>query len=137
MPEGSIALVRDDLSFPLVYLKACEGVRPDVRLINRAFLTRSWSIPKIRRAYPDVALPGGLYTDRKAAGERDTYDLTDFIEQNVDRHPIFLHEFSPEMPEYEQTRGWTGRFDLLPWGLLTRGMTPKTGGFSPSLNRRA
>ena len=120
MPAGSIALVRDDLSFPLSYLKACEGVRPDVRLINRAFLTREWGRIKVSRAYSDVVLPSGLYTYQKIGGEEHTYDLTDFLESNIDRHPIFLHEFAPGMEEYEVSRGWAGRFDILPWGMLTR-----------------
>ena len=120
MPEGSMALLRNDLSFPIVYLQACQGVRPDVHLINRAFLTREWSREKVLRAYPDVILPAGTYDPKAGPKAADVYNLTDLIEQNIDRHPILLHEFAPGSAEYEEVRGWTGRFDVLPWGMLTR-----------------
>ena len=117
MPPNTLVLVRGDLSFPLVYLQACERQRPDVWILNRPFLEFPWSRSRYLAAHSGLELPEGLY-DPIPTGFPGTYALTDLMQLNIDRRPILLQYFDAMLVEYKQVAQWAGRFDILPIGFL-------------------
>jgi len=117
MPPNTLALVRGDLSFPLIYLQACEGQRPDVWILNRPFLEFPWSRSRYLAAFPGLELPEGLY-DPFPTGFPGTYALTDLMQLNIDRRPILFQYFDAMLLEYKQVAQWAGRFEILPVGFL-------------------
>jgi hypothetical protein len=60
LPRGAVALTSGDLQYyPLLYLQACEGARPDVAVLNTAMMKGEWFaqkqvLPRQRRFHQAV-----------------------------------------------------------------------------------
>ena len=55
MEPGGLALVENwDFYSPWLYLHFVDGLRPDIKLLDKELLRRSWYIDFIRRNFPDI-----------------------------------------------------------------------------------
>ncbi|XP_027518420.1 transmembrane protein 260 isoform X3 [Corapipo altera] len=59
MPMGAVILLRGDLpGNALRYLHYCEGMRPDITLVDQEMMTYEWYLPKLAKHLPGVYFPG-------------------------------------------------------------------------------
>uniref|UniRef100_A0A8C3TAI3 Transmembrane protein 260 n=1 Tax=Chelydra serpentina TaxID=8475 RepID=A0A8C3TAI3_CHESE len=59
MPPDAIILLRGDLpGNSLRYLHYCEGMRPDVTLVDQEMMTYEWYLPKMAKHLPGISFPG-------------------------------------------------------------------------------
>ncbi|KAM4625171.1 protein O-mannosyl-transferase TMEM260 [Polymixia lowei] len=85
VPADSIILTRGDLpGNSLRYLHYCQGVRPDVRLVDQEMMTYSWYVAKLGRHHPGVHFPGRWWDPVKPE-EKETFSLEQFLSRNTQR----------------------------------------------------
>ncbi|KAG8449420.1 hypothetical protein GDO86_016172 [Hymenochirus boettgeri] len=62
MPNNSILLLRGDLpGNSLRYLHYCEGLRPDLSLVDQEMMTYRWYVPRLANHMSNVYFPGNLW----------------------------------------------------------------------------
>ncbi|XP_062824705.1 protein O-mannosyl-transferase TMEM260 isoform X2 [Anolis carolinensis] len=67
MPPDAIVLLRGDLpGNSLRYLHYCEGMRPDVTLVDQEMMTYHWYLPKLAKHLPGVVFPGDRWNPTEA-----------------------------------------------------------------------
>ncbi|XP_059210076.1 transmembrane protein 260 [Centropristis striata] len=105
VPSDSIILTRGDLpGNSLRYVYYCQGVRPDVRLVDQEMMTYPWYVAKLAEHQPGVHFPGRWW-DPVHPEEKDTFSLEQFLSHNMQRHvfaciglpdgdPSWQHSFS-------------------------------------------
>ncbi|XP_053142782.1 transmembrane protein 260 isoform X2 [Hemicordylus capensis] len=127
MPPNAIVLLRGDLpGNSLRYLHYCEGVRPDVSLVDQEMMTYHWYLPKLAKHLPGVFFPGnrwnpveGLFPDGTI-----TFNLHHFLKVNKHKEIfvcIGLHEGDPT---------WRKAYSLWPWGSCDK-LVPSKDLFDP------
>ncbi|XP_029350355.1 transmembrane protein 260 isoform X2 [Echeneis naucrates] len=83
VPKDSIILTRGDLpGNSLRYLYYCQGVRPDVRLVDQEMMTYSWYVAKLAQHHPGVHFPGRWW-DPVHPEEKNTFNLEQFLSHNM------------------------------------------------------
>ncbi len=108
LPENAVYVpVADHQTFPLLYLQAVEGLRPDVTLLRKYGYLDLTALPGLLESGEDS---WGRFPKRRHDGE-----ILNWVLNNTDR-PVFLH------PQ-EATRGLDAR--LVPAGLLLQALRPK------------
>ncbi|CAJ1073650.1 transmembrane protein 260 [Xyrichtys novacula] len=111
VPNNSIILTRGDLpGNSLRYLYYCEGVRPDVRLVDQEMMTYSWYVAKLAQHHPGVHFPGRWW-DPVHPEEKDTFDLEQFLLHNTQRDVVACIGLPEGDPSWQQS------FSRWPWGV--------------------
>lgn len=85
MPPDAIILLRGDLpGNALRYLHYCEGLRPDVSLVDQEMMTYEWYLPKVARHLPGVHFPGDRWNPVEGVlpSGMVTFNLYHFLEMN-------------------------------------------------------
>jgi hypothetical protein len=112
LPQHALVLCQGDLiSNPLIYLTRCEGIRPDVQVIDESLLTYRWSGRLVAARYPNVILPGVRYFP----GEKDAYDIRQLLDANYAQQPIFIYG-----GYHAGDLSTNGHYDLWPLGIGDR-----------------
>ncbi|XP_064008749.1 protein O-mannosyl-transferase TMEM260 isoform X2 [Pogoniulus pusillus] len=128
MPMDAVILLRGDLpGNALRYVHYCEGMRPDVTLIDQEMMTYKWYLPKLAKHLPDVYFPGdqwnpveGVLPDGKL-----TFNLHHFLKVNKHKEVfvcIGLHEGDST---------WRRSYSLWPWGTCEK-LVPSDVAFDPA-----
>ncbi|XP_021508020.1 protein O-mannosyl-transferase TMEM260 isoform X1 [Meriones unguiculatus] len=113
MPHDAIILLRGDLpGNSLRYLHYCEGLRPDVSLVDQEMMTYEWYLPKMARHLPGVHFPGDRWNPVEGVlpSGMVTFNLYHFLEMNKQKETfvcIGIHEGDPT---------WKKEYSLWPWG---------------------
>ncbi|XP_053331401.1 transmembrane protein 260 [Spea bombifrons] len=121
LPNNTLLLLRGDLpGNSLRYLHYCEGLRPDIALVDQEMMTYDWYLPKIAKHIPNVYFPGNRWNpvETKLPGGTVTFNLQHFLKVNEHRETfvcIGLHEG-------DQT--WKRSHTLWPWGSCEK-LVPK------------
>ncbi|XP_074548789.1 protein O-mannosyl-transferase TMEM260 [Halichoeres trimaculatus] len=124
VPNNSIILTRGDLpGNSLRYLYFCEGVRPDVRLVDQEMMTYSWYVAKLAQHHPGVHFPGRLW-DPVHPEEKDTFSLEQFLMHNTQRDVVACIGLPEGDPSWEKS------FSRWPWGVCDV-LVPAQGQFHP------
>mmetsp|Transcript_21047 Transcript_21047/g.30398 ORF Transcript_21047/g.30398 Transcript_21047/m.30398 type:complete len:795 (-) Transcript_21047:201-2585(-) len=117
LPNNSVLLINYDMQWTSVrYMQACEGIRPDVTVINLSMMTYQWFQHK-RSLYPHLSFPGAYhsYESSEAVKSKLAFTLSQFIEENIAEHPIFLSgKLSFRDTVFESS------YELVPYGLVSR-----------------
>ncbi len=112
-PEGALVLTQGDLiGNAMRGLQACEGVRPELRVIDQQLLTYPWYSTRLRRAFPDVHFPEG---DRWHPSAPGAFRLQQLLVANAQRPLIVCGGFKT---------GDVTDFRAVPWGLCERLLPP-------------
>ncbi|KAK2891755.1 protein O-mannosyl-transferase TMEM260 isoform X1 [Channa argus] len=83
--NDSIILTRGDLpGNSLRYLYYCQGVRPDIRLVDQEMMTYTWYVAKLAKHHPGVHFPGRWWDPVHPEG-KDTFSLEQFLSHNIQR----------------------------------------------------
>ncbi|CAM4643396.1 unnamed protein product [Leuciscus chuanchicus] len=119
-PEGSLVLTRGDLpGNTLRYLHYCQGLRPDLSLVDQEMMTYSWYVAKLQKHLPGVTFPGRWW-DPVNTTEKKTFSIEQFLKHNMHR-PVFvcigLTEGDPS---------WERSFSRWPWGVCEQLVPVKT-----------
>ncbi len=86
LPPGTLLLTRGDLITNTVrYLQVAEGLRPDVRVVDRELLAFPWAVPRLRALYPELVFPGAHY-----APGRDGFSLAALADANLAHRPVVV-----------------------------------------------
>ncbi|XP_041828779.1 transmembrane protein 260 isoform X2 [Melanotaenia boesemani] len=102
-PEDSVILTRGDLpGNSLRYLHYCQGVRPDVRLVDQEMMTYSWYVAKVALHLPGVRFPGRWW-DPVHREQKDTFSLEQFLSLNKQRDVIACIGLSDGDPSWERS----------------------------------
>lgn len=113
LPPDALFISLGDLDTNTIrYLQLCEDVRPDVRVVDRAMLRYPWTAPVVARRWPDVVLPDRPFS-RRAEGLITTAGLTELIDLNADRFPIFVSRVNDD-----EDQAWRTRYDVWPYGTV-------------------
>uniref|UniRef100_A0A3B4HAC3 Transmembrane protein 260 n=1 Tax=Pundamilia nyererei TaxID=303518 RepID=A0A3B4HAC3_9CICH len=81
--KDSIILTRGDLpGNSLRYLHYCQGVRPDVRLVDQEMMTYAWYVAKLAQHHPGIHFPGRWW-DPVNPEEKGTFSLDQFLSRNT------------------------------------------------------
>eukprot|EP00075_Anas_platyrhynchos_P024461 XP_027313714.1 transmembrane protein 260 [Anas platyrhynchos] len=127
MPMGAVVLLRGDLpGNALRYLHYCEGVRPDVTLVDQEMMTYEWYLPKLAKHLPGVSFPGNRWNPVEGVlpdGTR-TFNLHRFLKVNKHKEVfvcIGLHEGDST---------WRRSYSLWPWGICEK-LVPSDAVFDP------
>ncbi|KAG7510629.1 transmembrane protein 260 isoform X1 [Solea senegalensis] len=110
-PNDSIVLTRGDLpGNSLRYLHYCQGVRPDVRLVDQEMMTYTWYVAKLAQHLPDVHFPGRFW-DPVHSEEKDAFNLEQFLSHNRKRYAFACIG----LPDGDKS--WEQKFSLWPMGV--------------------
>ncbi|XP_075388500.1 protein O-mannosyl-transferase TMEM260 isoform X2 [Tenrec ecaudatus] len=113
MPQDAIILLRGDLpGNALRYMHYCEGLRPDISLVDQEMMTYEWYLPKMARHLPGVNFPGNRWNPVEGTlpSGMVTFNLYHFLERNKRKETfvcIGIHEGDPT---------WKKNYSLWPWG---------------------
>ncbi|XP_026158954.1 transmembrane protein 260 isoform X2 [Mastacembelus armatus] len=103
VPTDSIILTRGDLpGNSLRYLYYCQGVRPDVRLVDQEMMTYTWYVAKLAQHHPGVHFPGRWW-DPVHPEEKDTFSLEQFLSHNTQRDVFACIGLSNGDPSWERS----------------------------------
>ncbi|XP_075782397.1 protein O-mannosyl-transferase TMEM260 isoform X1 [Pelodiscus sinensis] len=127
MPEDAIILVRGDLpGNSLRYLHYCEGMRPDVTLVDQEMMTYAWYLPKMAKHLPGVSFPGrrwnpveGILPDGTL-----TFNLHHFLKVNKHKEAFACIGLN------EGDSTWRKSYSLWPWGSCDK-LVPSEIVFNP------
>jgi len=114
VPPDALVISRGDLLLnSLRYVQVCEGVRPDVRLLDIEMLESPWMAGMVRRHHPGVTLPGEFYRapSRAKAG---SYDLLQLVEANIGNASVMSNALD------ERDTSWAARYTTWPVGFYDR-----------------
>jgi hypothetical protein len=116
LPERAVLATKGDMYLNTFrYAQACEGVRPDVVVLDRELLKAEWFTEPVRRRAPDVRIPGRILAgDVPVPGG---YKLLELI--SAQQRPFFVSSFRED-----DDGSWKERYGLMSWGFLHR-LIPK------------
>jgi hypothetical protein len=112
LPRDALLLSKGDLYWnSLRYMQACEGVRPDVRILDVELLKAPWMTARIERDVDGVRLPGAVYRapSRKVSG---SYDLGALFDANSGRFPLLSNALE------HGDASWKERYAAWPEGVF-------------------
>ncbi|XP_045422575.1 transmembrane protein 260 isoform X2 [Lemur catta] len=127
MPRDAIILLRGDLpGNSLRYMHYCEGLRPDVSLVDQEMMTYEWYLPKMAKHLPGVNFPGNRWNPVEGIlpSGMVTFNLYRFLEINKQKETfvcIGIHEGDPT---------WKKNYSLWPWGSCDK-LVPSEIVFNP------
>ncbi|XP_016053655.1 PREDICTED: transmembrane protein 260 isoform X4 [Miniopterus natalensis] len=127
MPHDAIILLRGDLpGNSLRYMHYCEGLRPDVSLVDQEMMTYEWYLPKMAKHLPGVNFPGNRWNPVEGIlpSGMVTFNLYHFLEINKQKETfvcIGIHEGDPT---------WKKNYSLWPWGSCDK-LVPSEIVFNP------
>ncbi|KAB1278273.1 Transmembrane protein 260 [Camelus dromedarius] len=113
VPHDAIILLRGDLpGNSLRYMHYCEGLRPDISLVDQEMMTYEWYLPKVAKHLPGVKFPGNQWNPVEGIlpSGMVTFNLYRFLEINKQKETfvcIGIHEGDPT---------WKKNYSLWPWG---------------------
>ncbi|KAM4013903.1 protein O-mannosyl-transferase TMEM260 isoform 2-T2 [Anomaloglossus baeobatrachus] len=113
MPQNAIVLLRGDLpGNSMRYLHFCEGLRPDLSLVDQEMMTYEWYLQKTEKHLPGVYFPGNKWNPVavKLPDGTVTFNLQHLLAVNENRETfvcIGLNEGDPT---------WRKTHSLWPWG---------------------
>ncbi|XP_030070395.1 protein O-mannosyl-transferase TMEM260 [Microcaecilia unicolor] len=113
----AIILLRGDLPGNAVrYLHYCEGLRPDLSLLDQAVMTYEWYLPKISKHFPGIYFPANRWypVEGTLADGTRTFNLQHFLKVNKHKETfvcIGLEEGDPS---------WKESYLLWPWGVCDK-----------------
>nr|DBA14368.1 TPA: hypothetical protein GDO54_005350 [Pyxicephalus adspersus] len=122
-PLNAIILLRGDLpGNSLRYLHYCEGLRPDLSLVDQEMMTYEWYVPKTAKHLPNVHFPGNRWNpiETKLPDGTKTFSLHRFLKVNEDKGVfvcIGLNEGDPT---------WRKSYTLWPWGTCEKIVSKNT-----------
>ncbi|ESO06663.1 hypothetical protein HELRODRAFT_106256 [Helobdella robusta] len=129
MPRGALILTKGDLpSLSLRYFHICEGVRPDIDIIDVEILSYQWSIRGIKKFNPSVVIPGDVWNLNNSLLEdgRHAFNFKTFLDVNIKRRPIFAC-----IGMQDRDPSWTPHYKIWPYGVchsiqhVTNPLNPK------------
>jgi hypothetical protein len=86
-PPGALLLTKGDLITNGVrYLQTVEGMRPDVRVLDQELLGYPWEPPRVRRAHPEVNVPGARYMP----GAPDGFTMKELLDANPSAPAVLI-----------------------------------------------
>jgi hypothetical protein len=118
LPQDALLITKGDLYWNAVrYKQVCEGIRPDVRILDLELLKAPWMKARVERHLPDVHVPGAVYRApaKRTAG---SYDLEALFAANVGRLPVFSNALD------HGDASWSQGHTSWPEGLVDR-IAPK------------
>ncbi|KAM6201179.1 protein O-mannosyl-transferase TMEM260 [Rhynchocyon petersi] len=127
MPHNAIILLRGDLpGNSLRYMHYCEGLRPDISLVDQEMMTYEWYLPKMSKHLPGVNFPGNRWNPVEGVlpSGMVTFNLYHFLEINKQKETfvcIGIHEGDPT---------WKKNYSLWPWGSCEK-LVPSEIVFNP------
>ncbi|XP_023382558.1 transmembrane protein 260 [Pteropus vampyrus] len=127
MPHDAIILLRGDLpGNSLRYMHYCEGLRPDISLVDQEMMTYEWYLPKMAKHLPGVNFPGNRWNPVEGIlpSGMVTFNLYHFLEINKQKETfvcIGIHEGDPT---------WKKNYSLWPWGSCDK-LVPSEIVFNP------
>ncbi|XP_021104853.1 transmembrane protein 260 isoform X2 [Heterocephalus glaber] len=127
MPHDAIILLRGDLpGNALRYMHYCEGLRPDISLVDQEMMTYEWYLPKMAKHLPGVHFPGDRWNPVEGVLPTGmvTFNLYRFLEINKQKDTfvcIGIHEGDPT---------WRKTYSLWPWGSCDK-LVPLEIAFNP------
>ncbi|XP_053924451.1 transmembrane protein 260 isoform X2 [Cuculus canorus] len=127
IPMGAVILLRGDLpGNALRYLHYCEGMRPDVTLVDQEMMTYEWYLPKLAKHLPGVYFPGNRWNPVEGVLPDGTlaFNLHRFLKVNKHKEVfvcIGLHEGDST---------WRRSYSLWPWGICEK-LVPSNVVFDP------
>ncbi|NWX51682.1 TM260 protein, partial [Steatornis caripensis] len=127
MPTGAVILLRGDLpGNALRYVHYCEGMRPDITLVDQEMMTYEWYLPKLAKHLPGVYFPGNRWNPVEGVLPDGTlaFNLHRFLKVNEHKEVfvcIGLHEGDST---------WRRSYSLWPWGMCEK-LVPSDVVFDP------
>ncbi|NXY87301.1 TM260 protein, partial [Alcedo cyanopectus] len=127
MPRGAVILLRGDLpGNALRYVHYCEGMRPDITLVDQEMMTYKWYLPKLAKHLPGVYFPGNQWNPVEGILPDGTltFNLHRFLKVNKHKEVfvcIGLHEGDST---------WRRSYSLWPWGTCEK-LVPADVVFDP------
>ncbi|KAM6274393.1 protein O-mannosyl-transferase TMEM260 isoform 2-T2 [Porphyrio hochstetteri] len=127
MPKGAVILLRGDLpGNALRYVHYCEGMRPDITLVDQEMMTYEWYLPKLAKHLPGVYFPGNRWNPVEGVLPDGTlaFNLHHFLQVNKNKEAfacIGLHEGDST---------WRRSYSLWPWGTCEK-LVPSHVTFDP------
>ncbi|KFO89843.1 Transmembrane protein 260, partial [Buceros rhinoceros silvestris] len=127
MPMGAVILLRGDLpGNALRYVHYCEGLRPDITLVDQEMMTYEWYLPKLAKHLPGVYFPGDRWNPVEGVlpDGTVTFNLHHFLKVNKHKEVfvcIGLHEGDST---------WRRSYSLWPWGTCEK-LVPSDIVFDP------
>ncbi|NXJ67944.1 TM260 protein, partial [Rostratula benghalensis] len=127
VPAGAVILLRGDLpGNALRYVHYCEGMRPDITLVDQEMMTYEWYLPKLAKHLPGVYFPGNRWNPVEGVLPDGTlaFNLHRFLKVNKHKEVfvcIGLHEGDST---------WRRSYSLWPWGTCEK-LVPSDVVFDP------
>ncbi|XP_069589052.1 protein O-mannosyl-transferase TMEM260 isoform X1 [Ranitomeya imitator] len=123
IPLNAIVLLRGDLpGNSLRYLHYCEGLRPDLSLVDQEMMTYEWYLRKTGKHLMDVYFPGDKWNSVAVIlpDGTVTFDLQHLLAVNTNRETFVCIGLN----EGDQT--WKKTHSLWPWGCCEKLVSKNT-----------
>lgn len=103
---GAIVIVQGDNYWPVYYMQAVEGIRPDVAILSESLLNLPWYVEQISKRYPDLPVGLNLEEIRGLAPVpwQDTTVVT-VVEGEADTYQLWLDPAGEEMTSADSGAG--------------------------------
>ncbi|KAM5241646.1 protein O-mannosyl-transferase TMEM260 isoform 3-T3 [Hipposideros larvatus] len=127
MPHNAIILLRGDLpGNSLRYMHYCEGLRPDISLVDQEMMTYEWYLPKMAKHLPGVSFPGNRWNPVEGIlpSGMVTFNLYSFLEINKQKQTFVC------IGIHEGDSTWKKNYSLWPWGSCDK-LVPSEIVFNP------
>ncbi|XP_062946846.1 protein O-mannosyl-transferase TMEM260 isoform X2 [Cynocephalus volans] len=127
MPHDAIILLRGDLpGNSLRYMHYCEGLRPDISLVDQEMMTYEWYLPKMAKHLPGVNFPGNRWNPVEVILPSGvvTFNLYHFLEINKQKETFVC------IGIHEGDSTWKKNYSLWPWGSCDK-LVPSEIVFNP------
>ncbi|XP_019500557.1 PREDICTED: transmembrane protein 260 isoform X2 [Hipposideros armiger] len=127
MPQDAIILLRGDLpGNSLRYMHYCEGLRPDISLVDQEMMTYEWYLPKMAKHLPGVSFPGNRWNPVEGIlpSGMVTFNLYRFLEINKQKQTFVC------IGIHEGDSTWKKNYSLWPWGSCDK-LVPSEIVFNP------
>jgi len=112
VPNRAILLAYGDQEYHAAsYLQNCEGLRPDVILLNQGTLYNRWNSNRIRLNYPEIKIPDTHHRTQLAL---DSFNLYEFLSANLPQFSVFA------IPGLVEDGSLQDRVEYYPYGLISK-----------------
>ncbi|KAI0234820.1 Transmembrane protein 260 [Lamellibrachia satsuma] len=118
MPKNAVIFSKGDLpTNSLRYFHLCQNKRPDLQILDVEVLSYQWSLPMLKKFYPNIVFPGDFWhlDNKQWSDGRKSFNFRSLLDANIDRHELYVC-----IGMQARDASWHTAYQLWPYGVCER-----------------